>query len=336
MGEAMQAEADSSPNPARVRAGGMVLSLLAAPLCVPILRAHRDGPLRLPDLRERLGGAAQTTLRGQVGNLRGIGALERHVRSAMPYTVENELTEAGEGLLGVADVVEAWLANAPQGPVAFGSETAKGAIRSLVGGWDSTVLRALADRPLSLTELNGVVSGISYPSLERRLSAMRAARQVEALPAEANQAKPYTVTEWTRQAVAPLIAAAQCECRHFAESAEAIEKIDIEAAFLLGLPLIDLEAAQSGACLLAVDTGGTEGEKEQSRLAGVHVGIENGRVTSCVTQLDSKPQTWAVGTSNAWIGAILEGRFDDLRLGGENQSLARAAVEGVHAGLAPI
>ncbi len=208
---------DSTPSSAGVRAGGTVLSLLAGPLCAPILRAHLDGPLRLPDLREQIGGAAQTTLRGQVGNLRAIGALERHVRTGMPYTVENELTDVGRGILGVAEVVEDWLSWAPQGPIPLGSEPAKGAIRSLVGGWGSTVLRALAARPLSLTELSGVIPDLSYPSLERRLSAMRASRQVEVLHNESGKARPYGVTDWTRQAVGPLVAASRCECRHIGE-----------------------------------------------------------------------------------------------------------------------
>ena len=138
-----------------------MLSLIAGPLSVPILRAHLEGPLRLPDLRERIGGAAQTTLRGQVGNLRAIGALERHVRSGMPYTVENELTEVGRGVLAVAAIVEAWLAQAPQGSIPLGSEPAKGAIRALVGAWGSTMLRALAARPLSLTELSSMIPDLS-------------------------------------------------------------------------------------------------------------------------------------------------------------------------------
>src|SRR4051794_805716 len=105
--------ADNTKFPSPGWAGGAVVSRFASPLSIPILRAHLDGPLRLPDLRERLGGAAQTTLRGQVGNLRGIGALERQVRGGMPYTVENELTSVGLGVLSVAEVVEAWLARAP-------------------------------------------------------------------------------------------------------------------------------------------------------------------------------------------------------------------------------
>jgi DNA-binding HxlR family transcriptional regulator len=76
--------AESTPPAARVRAGGLVISLCAGPLNVPILRAHADGPLRLPELRERIGGGAQTTLRGHVGNLRGIGALAKRERGGMP------------------------------------------------------------------------------------------------------------------------------------------------------------------------------------------------------------------------------------------------------------
>ena len=61
-------------------------------------------------------------------------------------------------MLAVAEVVEAWLARAPQGSIPLGSESAKGAIRALIGGWGSTMLRALAARPLSLTELSSVIN----------------------------------------------------------------------------------------------------------------------------------------------------------------------------------
>lgn len=329
-------QVDSTSPPVRVRAGGTVLSLLAGPLSVPILRAHLEGPLRLPDLRERIGGAAQTTLRGQVGNLRGIGALERHVRGGMPYTVENELTDVGRGVLEVAEIVEAWLTRAPQGAIALGGEPAKGAIRALIGAWGSTMLRALAARPLSLTELSSVISDLSYPALERRLSAMRAARQLEAKPNGGSGAKPYAVTEWTRQAVGPLVAAGRCECEHLAEVTEPLTRIDIEAAFLLAVPLVDLEATRSGSCLLAVNTGGANDGESRERLAGVYVEIEDGMVTSCVSRLEMDPSTWALGTVDSWVGAILEGRLERLRIGGDDPGLANAIITGVHASLRTI
>jgi DNA-binding HxlR family transcriptional regulator len=322
--------ADSKAPPARVRAGGTVLSLIASPLSVPILRAHLDGPLRLPDLRERIGGAAQTTLRGQVGNLRGIGALERHVLGGMPYAVENELTDVGRGVLAVAEVVEAWLARAPQGPLALGSEPAKGAIRALVGGWGSTMLRALAARPLSLTELSSVIGDHSYPALERRLSAMRAARQVEPREGGARGGKPYGVTEWTRQAVAPIVAAGRCECEHLAKVTEPLSRIDVEAAFLLSVPLVDLDITRSGLCLLAVDTSSVRDETEANRLAGVEVEIEGGTVTSCRSRWEGEPRTWALGSIESWLDAILEGRLERLRIGGEDRELAAALIETIH------
>jgi DNA-binding HxlR family transcriptional regulator len=322
--------ADSNAPPARVRAGGTVLALIASPLSVPILRAHLDGPLRLPDLRERIGGAAQTTLRGQVGNLRGIGALERHARGGMPYTVENELTDVGRGVLAVAEVVEAWLARAPQGSLALGSEPAKGAIRALVGGWGSTMLRALAARPLSLTELSSVIGDHSYPALERRLSAMRAARQVEPREGGERGGKPYGVTEWTRQAVAPIVAAGRCECEHLAKATEPLSRIDVEAAFLLSVPLVDLDITRSGLCLLAVDTSSVRDEAAADRLAGVHVEIEGGTVTSCRSRWEGEPRTWALGSIESWLDAILEGRLERLRIGGEDRELAAVLIEKIH------
>jgi DNA-binding HxlR family transcriptional regulator len=292
------------------------------------LRAHLDGPLRLPDLRERIGGAAQTTLRGQVGNLRAIGALERHVRTGMPYTVENELTDIGRGILSVAGVVEAWLSRAPQGPIPFGSESAKSALRSLVGGWDSTVLRALAARPLSLTELSGLIPDLSYPSLERRISAMRASRQVEVVPTEMGKARPYAVTDWTRQAVGPLVAAGHCECQHIGDGLDPITGTDIETAFQLAVPLVELPAANAGTCLLAVDTA--EGDEPKQQATGVQVGLEGGAVVSCVSDLEQEPSTWVLGTAGGWVEAVVDGCFDDLRVGGRDQDLARALLGGLH------
>jgi DNA-binding HxlR family transcriptional regulator len=319
--------ADSTLPQARIRAGGTILSLLAGPLCVPILRAHLDGPLRLPDLRERLGGAAQTTLRGQIGNLRDIGALERYVRSGMPYTVENELTDVGHGILAVAGTVEAWLLRAPHGPIPLGGELAKGAMRALIAGWDSTLLRALAVRPLSLTELDNVISEVSYPSLERRLSAMRAARQVEMLP-DGGVAKPYTVTEWTRLAVAPLVAAGRCECEHMAEATDPLTRLDVEAAFLLAAPLATLPATAGGSCGLAIGTDDDGVDFE--RLVGVEVEVEAGEVTSCTTSIDSEVRTWAKGPVDAWTTAILEGDSDGLELGGAEPDLAGALIESLY------
>jgi DNA-binding HxlR family transcriptional regulator len=328
-------QADSPSPPAGVRAGGTVLSLIAAPLSVPILRAHLDGPLRLPDLRERIGGAAQTTLRGQVASLREIGALERQVRSGMPYTVENELTSAGRDVLAVAEIVEAWLSRAPQGAIVLGSEPAKGALRALIGGWGSRMLRALAAHPLSLTELSSVIGDHSYPALERRLSAMRVAHQVEPRPDGGRGAKPYAVTSWARHAVAPLVAAGRCECQHFPSITEPLARLDIEAAFLLAVPLVDLDVTLSGSCLLAVDTGHGKDVEPGDRLAGVNVEIWEGAVISCSPRLAQDPPSWVLGSVEFWVDAILAGKIERLRIGGDDPDLAETLIESLHSALSP-
>jgi DNA-binding HxlR family transcriptional regulator len=253
----------------------------------------------------------------------------------MPYTVENELTDAGRGILAVADIVEVWLTRAPQGPIALGSEPAKNAIRALIGAWGSTMLRALAARPLSLTELSSVIGDLSYPALERRLSAMRAARQVEARPNGGNRAKPFTVTEWTRQAVGSLVAAGRCECEYFSDLTEPLTGIDIEAVFLLAVPLVELDIAQAGSCLLAVDTGLLPRGESRKRVAGIHVEIVGGEVASCVSRIEQNPSTWALGSVTSWAGAILEGEDGRLRTGGGDPGLVRALVAGLHASLLP-
>ncbi len=327
--------ADSKAPPARVRAGGTVLSLIAEPLTVPILRAHREQPLRLADLRQRLPGVAQTTLRGQVGNLRGVGALERKVLRQMPYTVLQEGTAAGEGILAVAETVEAWLARAPQGPLALGSAAAKEALRALIGGWGSTMLRALAARPFSLTELSGLIAELSYPAVERRLAAMRAVRLIEPRPeAAVAGSKPYGVTEWARQAVGPLVAAGRCECLHLPDGTERLTRLDVEAAFLLAVPLVAVPARRSGSCLLAVDPGDAgRDEPPARRLTGVHVEVEQGTVASCVSRLEEEPQTWALGSIEAWVEAILGGEQGRLRIGGERRGLVEELIGGMHRSL---
>jgi hypothetical protein len=137
----------------------------------------------------------------------------------------------------------------------------------------------------------------------------------------------------TRQVAGPLVAAGRCECEHLRELTDPPTRIDIEAAFLLAVPLVDLEAPRNGSCLLAVDTGEAKGEEAQSRLAGVHVEVREGAVASCVSRLEQEPRTWALGNVDSWIDAILEGQLDRLRVGGESPGLVRGVVAGLHASL---
>jgi DNA-binding HxlR family transcriptional regulator len=315
-----------------LRAGGLVLSLFATPLNALILRAHADGPLRLAGLNDKMGWAAHTTLRASLTNLLQVGALEKIKTGESRLAVENQLTAAGREMIFVADVVEAWLAASPDGPIAPDSEAAKGAVKALAGGWSSTLMRALAGRPFTLTELDSMIPRISYPALERRLARMRTTRQIEAVDAQ-GRGTPYVATDWLRQAIAPLCAAGRCERRHLPEKSAPITHVEVEAAFMLALPLVSLPESAGGNCMLVVQTEACKPRDGNRGLAGVTVEVERGRVVSCAARVVHGPPTWALGTAETWLDVVIDGQLENLRLGGARPELALDLVTGLHSAL---
>jgi len=311
----------------RPRAGGHVISLLAVPLNGLILRALGKRPMRLVELRAELGGPAQTTLRGHLRKLAEVGVVVNQ-NGGTPNSAENELTDSGRELLEVTEILARWLAQAPDGPIALGSVGAKGTIKALAGGWESTMLRAFATQPLSLTQLDSLISSLSYPALERRLSAMRATGLVEPAPSNGDRT-PYVITPWARKAAGPLSAAARFERTHLRDLTAPLKALDVEAAFLLSAPIVTLSSRTDGTCQLAAHTG-----RNSQKLAGVRVIIDRGKIVECISQLEPKPRNWAVGSAGAWLNAIVRGEIEKLRVGGDEE-LARSLIEGVHLALFP-
>ncbi|HSK49114.1 MAG TPA: winged helix-turn-helix transcriptional regulator [Solirubrobacterales bacterium] len=310
-----------------------MLTLLANPLHVRILRAHEAGPLRATEVEEAAGWPAATTLRAAIGNLRRSGLLERQEVSAMPHGVATALTEAGREVLFVAGVVERWLAIPPQGPIPVDSEEAKGAVKALAAGWSTKILRALAARPASLTELAQRIPEVSYPSLERRLTRMRKIHQIEPSPTP-GRGIPYEATDWLRHAIAPLCAAGRCERRHMRAETAPITPVEIEAAFLLAMELAPLPETTSGICKLVVLPEADEhGKREEVAPAGVTVEVENGIVLRCVPELQEEVPAWALGTPMDWLNAVIDGHLESLRFGDARPQLAADLVHGLHLGL---
>jgi DNA-binding HxlR family transcriptional regulator len=263
-------------------------------------------------------------MRSHLRALQEIGVIVKRRRNAFPGANTYELEKPGEELLFVARRLEQWLATAPEEPLELGSDMAKAAIRALVEGWSSTLLRAIAARPLSLTELDRIIGDLSYPSLERRLGAMRLTGQIKVAPAGNGKGTPYEVTEWLRRGIAPIIAATRWERRNAPNTTAAIGRIDVETAFLLSVPLLELSEILSGTCQLAVElSNGTD-----RRLAGVMVGVEKGRIVSCTTRLAHGGNGWAIGSASAWFRSVIEADPAQLETGGDGR-LARGLLEGL-------
>jgi DNA-binding HxlR family transcriptional regulator len=294
------------------RAGGEALSLLAAPLNVHILKTLENEPKALLDLRRAVGSPPQSTMRLYSRTLTEQGLIERRRRAEFPGTAEYEITAAGRDLLGVADVVQDWLRAAPGGPVLLGSTAAKSATKALVEGWSTNVIRALAARPLSLTELNRLIPKVSYPSLERRLGAMRLAGLVDPQPAE-SRGTPYASAEWLRRAVVPLASAAGWERRYRPKDAQPIGRLDVEAVFLLAIPLVEVPADFTAKCRLAVELQGGSSPV----FAGVLVCFEEGKVVSCSSRLEGEAESWASGSPAQWFRRLNGIDRKALELGGD-------------------
>ncbi len=314
----------AGPSRAEHRAGGRALSLFVPPLTLPVLRALETGPMRLAELRQQVGLPAQTTLRGHLGSLVEVGAISRCVRPESRYATDYELTPLGRDLLEVADSLEAWLSLAPDGAIGLDSGTAKGAVRALVDGWGSQMMRVLGARSLSLTELDKLISDLNYPALERRLASMRMAGLVAASESVGART-PYGVTDWGRKAIVPLAKATRCERIHLRHETAPPAPVDIEAVFLLAMPLVVLPRGTGGWCQLQV-------EDDAGRPAGVRIDVEAGRVVSCVSRLDPKPRSWATGSARLWFEAISAGDPSRLRFGGGDR-LPESVIRSLHMAL---
>jgi DNA-binding HxlR family transcriptional regulator len=279
---------------------------------VHILKALREGPKGLLGLHRELGSPPQSTMRVYTRTLEELGVLERRRQNELPTTAAYSLTPAGESLLKVADLLQEWLLAAPDGPILLGSPAAKSTVKALVGGWSANIIRALAARPLSLTELNVLIPKISYPTLERRLSTMRSARLVEPQPGE-GRGTPCGPTFWLRQAIIPLTSASGWERKFAQEQTSPVGRLDVEAALLLSAPLIELDPELSGRCRLSVEVRGGSSPV----LAGAIVGIGEGRVVSCNSQLDGEAQASASGSVLAWMRQMNGGPSGHLEMGGD-------------------
>jgi DNA-binding HxlR family transcriptional regulator len=304
------------------------LSVFTSALNARVLYAFAERPLTPGELEEMLGWAPQSSLRASIAKLTELGALARIATARRPQGAPMELTEAGQELLPVATALERWLADSPAGPISIEDPAAQGIVRTLTAGWDATIVRALAERPQGLIELSAAIPELNYPALKRRLAKLRSTDLV--VPAETASGRACEASEWLRRAVVPLTLAGRWERRH--EAGQPIARTEVEAAFMLALPLARLPAKAGGACSLAVLTA-EEGGNSKRDVAGVALEVRDGEIVSCTTGAAGDQPTWALGTVDAWYEALIDGRADALRVGGAKPRLVDGIVRALHADL---
>lgn len=319
----MERESNSKPAPAKtMRAEGVALPILAAPLNIDILQSLAEGPKPLRDLRQAAGSPPESTIRLYLRTLSEQGVIEPCRLPEFPRSNAYELTRAGRDLFWTADALQKWLEIAPGGPIRLGTTASKSAIKALAEGCSTNVVRAIAARRLTLTELNEAIPKIDHPTLARRLESMHLAGLVAPHP-DGRRGTPYAATDWLRRSVIPVAMATAWDQRHRPADARPIGRLAVEAAFLLAIPLLRMPSAFSGKCRLVVELG-----EDDPIFAGVLVRFEAGAVVSCSLRLEGQVEAWASGSPDHWIERM-SGRDDHpLELGGDT-SMAEAVLQGL-------
>lgn len=229
---------------------------------------------------------------------------------------------AGKDLLLVGAVLQDWLSDCPDGPLMLGPPAAT-ALSALLGGWSSTVIHALAEKPLTIDEVVEVVAVLDRETIGGQLDEMLEAGLVDVL--EDNEEESFAATEWLRTAIAPLATAARQELRHPLEDTAPIAALDVQASFLLTLPLLDLPREISGTCSLAVELD----EGVAGNPSGVTVRIEKGQIASCEVRIAGDVDAWAAAPAGAWLNTVIDMDTSQVRAGGDDR-LAGALLEGLH------
>jgi len=230
-------------------------------------------------------------------------------------------TRGEEGRFAAA-TLERWLHERPSGPLAPGPDS-EPAIEALAAGWSSAAIHALAARPLAAAE---AVAAVAPDGRKAAIHALRAMEVAELIvPEPDSDEKRLAASEWLRRGMAPLAAAARLEIAESREDATPIDPRDVEAAFLLTLPLIEgLPEEMCSSCRLTVPM-----PDPRLGLAGVVVQIEWGRIVSISTDLTIWSDTYASGPPLDWIEALIDPSEARLDAAGA-LDVPLALVEGLH------
>jgi len=238
-----------------------------------------------------------------------------------PFTT----TSAGTELLFVAFNQQRWLKNCPRGPLDVGMLLAGDAMAALICGWSATVIHGLAAGPRTLAQLNERVDPIGdLETLEEHVAAMERTGLVESYAGSDGKTR-YAVTDWLREGIAQIGAAARQELHHPLSGTWPPDRLDVEAAFQLALPLISLPEELSGSCQLSVQLA----PSGQSSVCGVTARVEQGRVVPSEGQLEEQPETWMAGSTVDWLDTVIDPSAQRLEVGGDRR-LAEALIQGLY------
>ena len=234
-----------------------------------------------------------------------------HSEPPLDPNVKMRTTAEGAQALTVALALKRWLRRSPSGPLDLGPAGLR-AIIPLAFGWSLTLVHALAREPQAAAQLREAAPALDPEVVNEYLETMR---QLGQLDARSGEGEPrYAMTDWMREAIAPLIASVGMECRFPHRDTLLPEVLDVEAAFQMALPLVQLPPGLRGSCRLGVQIPGGE-----PLMAGATVEVAQGAVASISPLLDEDPETWVTGSPLGWCETVIDPSAEKLHMDGDTE-----------------
>lgn len=293
----------------QARAGGRALLMLSDALNASIVRLLARGPLPVTTLQERLGPTSRTTRFGRLRELEEYGIIVREKEGGTPPLTHCMLSPSGWELCAVLRRLRRWWSEHPTGTAGRGELLGVIETKALALGWNSTVVRWLAEQPCSLTTLDAQSPPeVSYHELRKARQALSDAGLI-AHVASGDRGKPYEPTTWMRRAAGPLAAAIRWERDFLLGPDSEPTTLEVEALLLLlAASPGEMSESLNGTCALRL---GHETE--------LSVCVREGRIVtldSSPAARDLKAASAISGSLGAWLDALIERKTSGLRVEG--------------------
>jgi DNA-binding HxlR family transcriptional regulator len=295
-----------------------VLRLLSAGATGAILMALGEGPLRTKNLTEAVPGYAPRTIYRYAGKLAELEVVEREEEPGVPSKVVHRLSNpCGTELYELVNrFADASLTRLPDGRIDAHAWASLGLLADL---WEAGMVEELACEGKSPTELARGPHGLSYHQVNRRAGLFKTGGLLSEWQGPGRR-RCYGLTEKTRRKMGLVAGVARWRHHHVVtDDEEGMTAAEMATALRVVLPLVDLPE-HKGKCLrLSVrsedEAAGAEGEEVWAEVEG------DGKVHSCA-EAPADPDGWSRGKVKDWIPVILDGRDDQVLVGGEEELIS--------------
>lgn len=291
---------------------GQLLKLVGNGANGPILMALGPRSLRTKKLTEKVPIYAPRTVYRHARKLAEIGIIDREEVAGVPSTVIHSLSPAGRDLYHLLDRYAEASMPWTEGP---GGGEGLWTICSLLGEmWTYGWIDELGNGGRSATDLAEATAEMTFHQVSRRTHQLLSWGLLYETIARGHR-KRYQLSDQTRHAMALMAALGRWRQQHV-DGAEqgGLTVGEMTALLRAALPLLRLPEHQGRTIKMGIV--GRTGQNGQRGAGSLTAHVSPGGTVRCVKEKGAE-DAWAIGVVDTWFAALLDGKRDDLRVGGD-------------------